>query len=709
MDDITGSLIIWLKTFKVKAPHETVEELSNGVAIAEVLAQIAPDYFHPAWISKIKTDTGSNWRLKVSNLKKILKGVLDYYSEVLGQQITGFRMPDVNAVAELSDPKDLGRLLQLILGCAVNCDKKQEYIETIMGLEESVQHVVMNAIQELMTKEIPSTYSAESIADLNEHLKRVLEELQIATEAKQQITQRCHELDMQVAILQEEKASLLAENDKLLERLNHIESLEDPSTLTGKRFQQMQHKLEVMQDELYKLETARDEYKMKSELQEKEILELSQKNDDLQKLAEEARILKDELDVLRHTSDKVEKYETTIESFKKKLEDLSDLKRQVKLLEDKNTSYVQQNMELEEEVKRAGMLKSQIDMYKKQLQELHSKFSEESRKADKADFENKRLSEKLVSIQQEKDRLIAERDSLKETIEDLRCTQFKNESEMHGDKNGKPSSLLSEAELLESVPPEIKEKLIRLQHENKILKLKLDSNDDQQVAVLQSMLDDSRLRQSELETENRLANQKILEYQSQIQDLQESHSAVSSQEGTELRHKLNNTIRKLKETEMELQKKNITIETLQNQIDSAVQKTHQLQESLNKKEEEMRAMEERYRKYLEKAKNVIKTLDPKKNTTSGSEVIALKNQLLEKEKIIANLEKEAEMARTMREMEERLITTAFYNLGANKQRKAAEERLMQNTSSQTFLSRQRQATSRRLNLPGVATSEFLDY
>ena len=71
-------------------------------------------------------------------------------------------------------------------------------------------------------------------------------------------------------------------------------------------------------------------------------------NDQLQALAEEAQNLKDEIDVLRHSSDKAVKYEATIETYKKKLEDLGDLKRQVKILEDKNTMYMQNTMELEE-------------------------------------------------------------------------------------------------------------------------------------------------------------------------------------------------------------------------------------------------------------------------------------------------------------------------------------------------------------------------
>ena len=50
---------------------------------------------------------------------------------------------------ERNDSVELSRLLQLILGCAVNCEAKQEYIQRIMGMEESVQHMVMQAIQEV--------------------------------------------------------------------------------------------------------------------------------------------------------------------------------------------------------------------------------------------------------------------------------------------------------------------------------------------------------------------------------------------------------------------------------------------------------------------------------------------------------------------------------------------------------------------------------
>lgn len=49
----------------------------------------------------------------------------------------------------------------------------------------------------------------------------------------------------------------------------------------------------------------------------------------------------------------------------------------------------------------------------------------------------------------------------------------------------------------------LREKLIRLQHENKMLKINQEGSDNEKIALLQSLLDDASLRKNELETENR--------------------------------------------------------------------------------------------------------------------------------------------------------------------------------------------------------------
>lgn len=47
------------------------------------------------------------------------------FMQILGQQINDFTLPDVNLIGEHADAAELGRMLQLILGCAVNCEQKQ--------------------------------------------------------------------------------------------------------------------------------------------------------------------------------------------------------------------------------------------------------------------------------------------------------------------------------------------------------------------------------------------------------------------------------------------------------------------------------------------------------------------------------------------------------------------------------------------------------
>lgn len=50
---------------------------------------------------------------------------LPFYHQFLVQDISHLPLPDVALVAEHADPVELGRLLQLVLGCAVKCERKQ--------------------------------------------------------------------------------------------------------------------------------------------------------------------------------------------------------------------------------------------------------------------------------------------------------------------------------------------------------------------------------------------------------------------------------------------------------------------------------------------------------------------------------------------------------------------------------------------------------
>uniref|UniRef100_UPI00398EC2CA protein Hook homolog 1 isoform X1 n=1 Tax=Pristiophorus japonicus TaxID=55135 RepID=UPI00398EC2CA len=692
--ELCGSLIIWLQTFNVSSACANVQDLISGAAMAQVLNQIDPSWFNELWLSRIKDDVAENSRLKMNNLKKILQMVLNYYHEVLGQQIADFLHPDLNLIVEDMNVVELGRLLQLILGCAVNCERKQEHIQNIMMLEESVQHNVMTAIQELMSKELAGTFAAEASGDLDLQLKKALEDLSEALVTTEELTQRCQELDVQVSTLQEERNSLLAENDLMTERINQLDAFDDPHSLAGRKYINFQLQLDQLQEENYRLEAAKDDYRIHCEELELQLIDIQHRNDELNRLAEENLALKDEIDVLRNSSDKVIKLEASVETYKKKLEDLNDLRRQMKLLEDRNMMYTQNTVSLEEELRKANVARAQLETYKRQVQELQNSLSEEVRRADKLAFELKQIEEKHETLLKEKERLIVERDTLRETNEELKCTQVQQDHLLQSGKFALDSHDDLAAEIL---PVEYREKFIRLQHDNKMLQLQQEGSENERISVLQKLLDDTNRTKNELETENRLENQRVQELQHQVEDLQKflQEQGSKAEESSGLKKKLDAHLEKLHEAHEELQKKRELIEDLQPEMQLSSQKIEELQRALTKKDEDMRAMEERYKMYLEKARNVIKALDPKQNPASA-EIQVLKTQIIEKEKKIQMLERGCEQAK-LREYEEELIVTAWYNKSLAFQKMAVEARLggFGPNANRSFLSQQRQVTNTR--------------
>uniref|UniRef100_A0A667ZFI3 Hook microtubule tethering protein 2 n=1 Tax=Myripristis murdjan TaxID=586833 RepID=A0A667ZFI3_9TELE len=647
--ELCDSLLTWLQTFQ--APSCTSKhDLTSGVAIAHVLHRIDPSWFNETWLGRIKEESGANWRLKVSNLKKILQSMLEYYHDVLGHQVSDEHLPDVNLIGEMGDVTELGKLVQLVLGCAVSCEKKQGNTSAVENPERD-----------------------------SENQSRKYYFLSEEADEKEDLSQRCRDLEHQVGT----EKGLYAETRSLKEKLSRCDSPDASTTaITGKKLLLLQSQMEQLQEENYRLENSRDDMRVRGEILEREVLELQQRNEELTSLAQEAQTLKDEMDILRHSSDRVSRLEALVETYKRKLEDLGDLRRQVRLLEERNTVYMQRTCELEEELRRANAVRSQLDSYKRQAHELHTKHSAEAMKAEKWQFEYKNLHDKYDALLKEKERLITERDTLRETNDELRCAQVQQRclSGAGGlcDDAGTEGNLAAEI-----MPTEFKETVVRLQSENKMLRVQEETY-RQKLAEVQAQLEEAQRSKNALETQNSFY----------------AFIFVASFQSSLLKKKLEEHLEKLHEAHSDLQKKREVIDDLEPKVDSNMaKKIDELQEILRKKDEDMKQMEERYKRYVEKARTVIKTLDHKQQPpTVTPDVQALKNQLTEKERKIQHLEYDYEKNRARHELEEKLIISAWYNMGMALHQKVAGERLGSPSPAMSFLAQQRQSTNARRGL-----------
>ncbi|XP_038146351.1 protein Hook homolog 2-like isoform X1 [Cyprinodon tularosa] len=698
--NLCDSLLTWLQTFQ--APScDGKQELTSGVAIAHVLHRIDPSWFNETWLGRIKEDSEANWRLKVSNLKKILKSMLEYYHDVLGQQVSDEHLPDVSLIGEMGDVTELGKLLQLVLGCAVSCEKKQEQIQQIMTLEESVQHVVMTAIQELLAKE-PSSEpgSPETYGDFD-YQSRKYYYLSEEPDEKEDLIQRCKDLEHQLSLGVEERSSLQAEIRSMRERLSRSDSLDaSATTITGKKLLLLQSQMEQLQEENYRLENSRDDLRVRADMLEQEVADLQHRNEELTSLAHEAQALKDEMDILRHSSDRVNQLEALVETYKRKLEDLGDLRRQVRLLEERNTVYMQRTCELEEELRRANSVRSQLDTYKRQAHELHTKHAAEAMKAEKWQFEFKNLYDKYDALLKEKERLIAERDSLREANDELRCAQVQ-QGYLSGAGDLTDGDVTVGNLAAEIMPTELKETVVRLQSENKMLCAQEETY-QQKLVKVQAELEEAQRSKNTLEAQNRLNQQQIVELRSQVEELQralqqqdsKNEDAISSL----LKKKLEEHLEKLNEAHSDLRKKREVIDDLEPKADSNMaKKIDELQEILRKKDEDMKQMEQRCKKYMEKARTVIKTLDPKQPAPTP-DIQSLQNQLTEKERRIQHLEHDYERSKARQNQEEKLIISAWYNMGMALHQQVSETRLGPSNQAMSFLAQQRQSTNAKRGL-----------
>ena len=61
----------------------------------------------------------------------------------------------------------------------------------------------------------------------------------------------------QVALLHEEKASVLLENRRLQERLKEFETLEDPGSGSIHRYKETRKQLDTLKEEMFKIETCK--------------------------------------------------------------------------------------------------------------------------------------------------------------------------------------------------------------------------------------------------------------------------------------------------------------------------------------------------------------------------------------------------------------------------------------------------------------------
>ncbi|XP_047435561.1 girdin-like isoform X4 [Mugil cephalus] len=334
-------LVTWVKTFVPNdgGTHLDFSELLDGVFLNEIMTQINPSAA-PEGANKASRDPSQ----RIQNLNLLVQRIRAYYLHNLRQLIM---IPLPNVLLLVRTPyceqslDEMRKMLLLLLGCAVQCEKKEEYIERIQTLDFDTKAAIAAHIQEL-------THSQENLLDLQWLDSSEVHPDDMEAVARSMATHLQHLLDQRDTHL-ETIAELMQEKDGVVSWLCSPSSPQSGSYSPSMQQQQVgtqQHLAVELADSKAKIRRLRQELEEKSEQMldsrhelentEAELKRIQQENSQLLVDARAARTYRDELDALRERAIKADKLESEVGRYREQLHKIEFYKAKVEELKEDN-------------------------------------------------------------------------------------------------------------------------------------------------------------------------------------------------------------------------------------------------------------------------------------------------------------------------------------------------------------------------------------
>ncbi|XP_044229623.1 girdin-like isoform X3 [Thunnus albacares] len=392
-------LVCWVKT--VGQPTVTdgttlseYIELVDGIYLNEIMLEINPK----ATVQRTNKKVNNDPTLRIQNLSILIRQIKAYYQETL-QQLVMMPLPNVLVLGRnpLSEQglDEMKKLLLLLLGCAVQCEKKEEYIERIQTLDFDTKAAIASHIQEvthnqenvvdmqwLESGEMPPEDLDSLSRNLAFHLKRLVDERDTQLETIVELTQErdCVQLSPMAP------CPAQSPNDspsmRRTESRQHLSvELADAKAKIRRLRQELEEKSEHLLDTRQELENM-----------EVELKRLQQESYQLLSDARSARAYRDELDALREKAIRVDKLESELSRYKDRLHDIEFYKARVEELKEDNQVLLETKSMLEEQLDASRTRSDKLHLLEKENLQLKSKMHDLEMERD---MDRKRMEELL--------------------------------------------------------------------------------------------------------------------------------------------------------------------------------------------------------------------------------------------------------------------------------------------------------------------------
>ncbi|XP_006925590.1 protein Daple [Pteropus alecto] len=490
-------------------------DLVDGIFLNQIMLQIDPRPTN----QRIHKHVNNDVNLRIQNLTILVRNIKTYYQEVL-QQLIVMNLPNVLMIGK--DPlsgksmEEIKKVLLLVLGCAVQCEKKEEFIERIKQLDIETQAGIVAHIQEvthnqenvfdLQWLEVPDVAPEELEAlsrNMVFHLRRLIDERDERTELIVDLTQERDYLQEQ-----QPPSPLKSSSTESTPSPTSSLSSEDKQHLaveladTKARLRRVRQELEEKTEQL--VDTRHEVDQLVLELQK-----VKQENIQLAADARSARAYRDELDSLREKANRVERLEMELGRCREKLHDVDFYKARMEELREDNIILIETKSMLEEQLTAARARGDKVHELEKENLQLKSKLHdlELDRDTDKKRIEE--LLEENMVLE------IAQKQSMNESAHlGWELEQLSKNADL---SDASRKSFVFELNECAS------SRILKLEKENQSLQSTIQGLRDASLA-----LEESGLKCGELEKENQQLSKKIEKLQTQLEREKQSNQDLET-------------------------------------------------------------------------------------------------------------------------------------------------------------------------------------
>ncbi|XP_031730989.1 girdin isoform X1 [Anarrhichthys ocellatus] len=390
-------LVCWVKTVGQATLTDGTQlseyiELVDGIYLNQIMLEINPK----ATVQRTNKKVNNDPTLRIQNLSILIRQIKGYYQETL-QQLVMMPLPNVLVLGRnpLSEQglEEVKKLLLLLLGCAVQCEKKEEYIECIQTLDFDTKASIASHIQEV-------THNQENVVDLQwlesgEMPPEDLDSLSrnLAFHLKRLVDDRDTQLETIVELTQERDCVQLSP-------LTPCPTQSPGDSPSMRRTESRQHLSVELADAKAKIRRLRQELEEKSEQlldtrqeldnMEVELKRFQQESYQLVSDARSARAYRDELDALREKAIRVDKLESELSRYKERLHDIDFYKARVEELKEDNQVLLETKSMLEEQLDASRTRSDKLHLLEKESLQLKSKMHDLEMERD---MDRKRMEE----------------------------------------------------------------------------------------------------------------------------------------------------------------------------------------------------------------------------------------------------------------------------------------------------------------------------